>query len=203
MTDQLTVLVLESEVGAADEARRELERAGHHVVGCHERGEDAFPCAGLRSDKRCPLDDVVDVAIDVRPRPRSQPAPREDGVACALRHHVPLVIAGPAVLNPYVDFVQTTVNRTHDIVDACERAASAPLPEHTDVAARALRDVLDRRTAPASPLVAVRRREGALVIEVTGAHALDQRTRSMAAVRMAGAVRALDRYARGCDVVFR
>jgi hypothetical protein len=202
MTDRLNVLVLESEVGAADEARRELEEAGHHVVGCHKRGEDAFPCAGLHDERHCPLDEVVDVALDVCPRPRSQPAPREDGVACALRQHIPLVIAGPAVLNPYDDYAQSTINRTYDVVDACERAATAPLRDHTSAAARALRDVLDRRRVDATPLVAVRRRDGVLLIEVSRAENVDHATRSMAAVRMAGAVRALDHYARGCDVVF-
>jgi hypothetical protein len=202
MTDRLNVLVLESEVGAADEARQELEAAGHHVVGCHQRGEDAFPCAALRDGKQCPLDEVVDVALDVRPRPRSQPAPREDGVACALRQHVPLVIAGPAVLNPYLEYAQSTINRTYDVVEACERAATAPLRDHTVAAARALREVLDRRHVDTTPLVAVRRRDGALLIEVSRAEDLDQPTRSMAAVRMAGAVRALDHYARGCDVIF-
>jgi hypothetical protein len=120
-----------------------------------------------------------------------------------LRQHIPLVIAGPAVLNPYVEFAQSTINRTYDVVDACERAATAPLRDHTSAAARALREVLDRRHAQATPLVAVRRRDGALLIEVRHAEHLDHATRSMAAVRMAGALRALDHYARGCDVVFR
>ena len=204
MTDRLNVLVLESEVGAADEARHELEGAGHRVLSCHERGEDAFPCAGLRDGRHCPLDDVaVDVALDVRARPRSQPAPREDGVACALRHHLPLVVAGSPLLNPFVEYAQATINRTDDVVDACERAADAPLRDHTLAAAQVLREVLDRRNVSAAPLVAVRRRDGALLIEVSSARELDQETRSMAAVRMTGAVRALDHCARGCDVVFR
>jgi hypothetical protein len=62
--------------------------------------------------------------------------------------------------------------------------------------------VFDRRRVDATPLVAVRRRDGVLLIEVSRAENVDHATRSMAAVRMAGAVRALDHYARGCDVVF-
>jgi hypothetical protein len=203
MSDRLNILVLESEVGAADEARRELEDAGHRVVACHEPGADAFPCAGLRDGRHCPLDGtVVDVALDVRPRPRSQPAPREDGVACVLRHHVPLVIAGPPGRNPFKQYAQATIPRTHGIVETCERTAHATLSAHTNAAARALREVLDRRHVNSSPLVAVRRRDGALLVEVKGADAIDRETRSMAAVRMVGAVRALDHDARGCDVVF-
>jgi len=37
-------------------------------------------------------------------RPRSQPAPQEGGVACALRPHIPVVVAGRTVLNPYDDY---------------------------------------------------------------------------------------------------
>ena len=54
----------------------------------------AFPCSAL-TDDGCPLRrNIVDVALTVRQRPRSQPAPQEDGVTCALRTHVPLVVAG-------------------------------------------------------------------------------------------------------------
>jgi hypothetical protein len=199
----LNVLVLESEPGAAGSAQLELERAGHRVLFCHEPGYAAFPCNAIAEDRTCPLDAVpVDVTLDVRPRPRSQPAPREDGVTCAIRRHVPLVVAGPAALNPFDDYATEVLDRSDDVVDACERAAAAPLPAHTAAATEALREVLVRRSIELEPEVLVRRRGGRLVVEVAGGDELPAKARSVGAVRMTGAVRVIDPDADGIDVVF-
>jgi hypothetical protein len=201
---KLNVLVLETERGEADVARHELAAAGHNIVRCHEPGSSAFPCNALATGHTCPLEtDVVDVALDVRRRPRSQPAPLEDGVRCALQHHIPLVVAGSPVLNPYSDYAAEIIDREADVVDACERVATAPLAEHTALATRTLATVLERRsdTRPA-PRVTVRRRRGALLVEVADADQLDDATKAMAAVRVSGALRALDRHARAIDVIF-
>jgi hypothetical protein len=47
MGDKMTVLVLESDTGAADSAIEQLEGEGHAVVRCHERNAVAFPCNAL------------------------------------------------------------------------------------------------------------------------------------------------------------
>jgi hypothetical protein len=203
MAEKLNVLVLESERGAADVAREELTTAGHNVFRCHEPGSSAFPCNALAEGQQCPLEvTIVDVALDVRSRPRSQPAPQEDGVLCALRRHIPVVVAGRTVLNPYDDYATQVLDRAFGVVAACERSARSPIAPHTAVAARALSEVLDRRGMRGTQLVAVRRRRGALAVEVRGAGAIDDATKSMASVRMAAAVREVDRHARGIDVVF-
>jgi hypothetical protein len=206
VSDALNVLVLESEQHTSRFAREELERAGHTVFGCHQDGRPAFPCNGLAEGHECPLRaNVVDVALVVRSRPRSQPAPREDGVRCALQQHVPLVVAGSTLLNPYDEYATEVIDRGDHLVNAVERAARTPLRHHTERAARALREVLDRRDVSATPLVAVYRRKGALVVEVTakGTGTLDHETKSMAAVRITAAVRAFDPDAKGVDVVFQ
>jgi len=203
MAAKLKVLVLESDHGAADAAREELTEAGHVVLRCHEPGASAFPCNALAKDQRCPLDAAdVDVALDVRARPRSQPAAQEDGVACALRHHIPVVVAGTTVLNPYDEYAVERLGRTFEVVAACEHAAHAPLREHTTAAARALQQVLDRRAVVAEPVVAVTRREGTLVAEVDNAGPMDDATKSMVSVRLTAALREVDRHARCIDVVF-
>jgi hypothetical protein len=74
--------------------------------------------------------------------------------------------------------------------------------QHSDAAARALRDVLDARGLSVALRVAVYRRHGALLVEVAGGLALDRGTKDMAAVRMLAAVRAVDAHAKGVDVVF-
>jgi len=203
MERNLNVLVTESERGAADEATATLERAGHRVLRCHRPGASAFPCKALVPGEQCPLDETeIDVALAVRSRPRSQPAPQEDGVTCALRRHIPLVVAGSPILDPFDEYATGVVERGGDIVDAVVRAASAPLPQHTEAAARTLRVVLDRREIRASPVVAVVRDGGVLRVDVTGAEHLDRATRAMAAVRMTAAVREIDTTARGIDVAF-
>jgi len=204
MPARCNVLVLESERGAADEARAELTAAGHRVLLCHDDGAAVFPCNALAEGHRCPIhSDTVDVVLDVRPRPRSQPSAREDGVRCALTHHIPVLVAGPDVMSPYEDFAVTTVERTHGIVEACEEVARAPLPAHTAAADRALSTLLAGRGSDVPALVAVHRRHGSLVVEVRSGGAFDEATRSMASVRMIAAVREVDRETKGIDVVFQ
>ena len=65
----LNVMVLESEHGAADEARAELVEAGHVVLQCHDRGRPTFPCRGIVDAESCPLNShTVDLALTVRSR---------------------------------------------------------------------------------------------------------------------------------------
>ena len=200
----LNVLVLESERGAADTAVSELEAAGHTVVRCHEPGAPAFPCNALAEDAQCPLrTGIVDVALTVRKRPRSQPAPQEDGVACALESHVPLVVAGSALMNPYNGFASEVIDDGDGVVDAVKRAAASPLRRHGDRAAGALAGVLEvHGVTNVSPLVEVYRREGRLHVEVHGMHDVEHSVKSVASVRMIGALRQFDRDAAGIDVVF-
>ena len=203
MTRGLNVLVLESDPGAATIARHELEGAGHTVRMCHEPGCDAFPCNALRDDRTCPIvGQPIDVALDIRRRPRTQPTIREDGVACAIREHVPLVVAGPTMFSPFAQYATEMSDDTCDVVAACERAASAPLVRHGEVAGQALVATLERRSSEVDACVSVYRREGALFVSVAAAEELDQATKSMIAVRIVAALRAIDRYARGIDVVF-
>lgn len=204
MAAKLNVLVLESERGAADTAIDELTKAGHAVLRCHEPGAPAFPCHGVADDPSCPLrTTTVDVALTVRSRPRSQPAPQEDGVSCALARHVPLVVAGPAVMNPFNGYATEVLDRTHDVTEACERAASSPLPRHGDRAAGALAAVLDvHDVAGLAPTVTVTRDGGRLVAVVTGAGQLDHTIKSMGSVRIVAALRQFDTDATGIDVVY-
>lgn len=201
---KLRVLVLESERGAADAAIRDLGDAGHEVLRCHEPGAPAFPCNALADDPRCPMRaGYVDVALTVRNRPRSQPAPQEDGVACALEGHVPLVVAGSTLLNPYADFATEVVEHADDVVAACERAAGARLPRDSDRALDALLAVLAvHNVSGVSPAIDVTRREGRLHVHVHNAEALDHSVRSIASVRIVGALREIDRDSVGIDVVF-
>src|SRR5262249_13858505 len=119
MAHRMNVLVTDSERGAGDTARDELTAAGHTVMRCHAAGAAPFPCKALEAGGTCPLDaTTVDVVLAVRRHPRSQPARHEDGVACALRRHIPLVVAGSEILNPYADYANAIVALDADLVDA-------------------------------------------------------------------------------------
>jgi hypothetical protein len=198
----LNVLVLESDRGAADRAIADLTAAGHRVARCHDGEAPAFPCLAL--DGGCPLEnEIIDVALTVRRHPRSQPAPQEDGVTCALRTHVPLVVAGATALNPFEDFAAAVVRDPDDIVAACERAARQPLPQHSRAAAAAFGRVLETHEVDGvTARVEVRRVHGSLQISVSGATALTHEVRSIAAVRMMAAVREVDHDSHGIDVTF-
>lgn len=204
MAGKLRVLVFESERGAAEVAVQELVAAGHDVVRCHEPGAPAFPCNGLSDDPHCPLrDGIVDVALTVRTRPRSQPAPHEDGVSCALQHHVPLVVAGSPALNPFAPWAAEVVEGTDGIVEACERAAVAPLPRHGTLAREALSAVLALHGIdPSGASVHVRRRDGRLLVAARSPVPLEQAVKALASVRMIAALRAFDHESAGIDVAY-
>jgi hypothetical protein len=196
----LNVLVVENEPSAADAAVRELRGAGHVVLSCHEPGDAAFPCRGVVDPARCPLRaQTVDVALLVRSGVRAQPAAREDGARCALVHRVPLVVAGDPVLDPYDEYATRTLGRTHDVVDACELAATAPIEVLGRRATEVLAEVCDRPVSPA-PQAVVTRRAGNLRVAVSQAGAMTKDERSRAAVRVAMALRELDPFAAGIDV---
>ena len=197
----LNVMVLESERGAADDAARDLTEAGHVVLRCHDAGAPAFPCRGIEDPSTCPLQSHhVDVALTVRSRPRSQPAPQEDGVRCALMHRVPLVVAGSPVLDPYEQYEALVVDRSADVVGACEAVAAAELKPHSRVAGEALVAFGPAGGDGAAAAASVTRREGRLRVSVSGLDALAPRQRDAAIVRMVAKLREFDAAARGIDV---
>jgi hypothetical protein len=198
----LNVLVLESDRGAAETVTRDLADAGHVVLRCHDPGAPAFPCRGIVDQSACPLrSHTVDVALAVRSRPRSQPSPDEDGVRCALMHRVPLVVAGPAVLDPYEQFEARVVDRADDVVGACEAVAEAELTRHSRVATDALRASRTPHEALAGARAVVTRRTGRLHVSVGGLDALAPRQRDAAIVRTLGKLREFDSSAKGIDIV--
>jgi hypothetical protein len=198
----LKIMVLESETGAADTAARDLTEAGHVVLRCHEPDAPAFPCRGIEDQSTCPLHShAVDVALTVRSRPRSQPGAGEDGVRCAILHRVPLVVAGPATLDPYERYEARVLDRTDDIVGACEEVAASELAEHTRIAGEALKASPTPHEALAHARASVTRRQGRLRISISGLEVLAARQRDAAIVRTMAKVREFDRSARVIDVV--
>jgi hypothetical protein len=201
----MKVLVLDSDgEGGGRRATAALAAAGHEVHRCHEEGAPAFPCNGLAGTAPCPLDGVVDVAVVVREHPWPRPTALEDGVTCALRHAVPLVVSGRTALDPFEGFATEAVDGTDGLVDACERALAAPLPRHGAAAVETATEVLVKHDLPTKGVAAeVHRRDGRLhvALDVPAAAPVDAGLAGMLATRVAGRLRQLDRYAAAIDVV--
>src|SRR5688572_7201329 len=195
---KLRVMVVEPQAHDADEAIEHLVAAGHEVARCVEAGHPSFPCAAYREG--CPLEcgRAVDVVVDVRRHARSQLAPGEFGMSCAVRHHVPLVLVGPTILHPFDEFAIESTTDGKDVVRTCERAAARPLPAHSRAATNALTDYLDGHAPDVMRVkVEVFRRNGALAVIVGCDPPLPASVRSMVGTRIVAALRAIDRTATG------
>jgi hypothetical protein len=197
----MKVLVLESDAHGSDDAVRALEAAGHEVRRCHEPGADAFPCAAL-AGRPCPVvDEGIDVAVTVRTRAGERPTLLEDGVACALRAHVPVVVAGEGgAPTPLSDWATEIVGEA-DVVDACARAAAAPLRRHSAVATTELAAALrSGGFDPAQGRAEVHRRRGRLRVTLDPNVVVDRVTAEVAVRRVMAALRELDPTAAGLDI---
>jgi hypothetical protein len=197
----MRVLVVGTLPTAIEPAAAQLEHAGHTVVRCHESGAAPFPCLALSEGRACPLEAApVDVAVTVRDRDWPRPSAFEDGAICALRRRIPMVVAGITTSHPFDRWSPATSDDGSTLVEACEAAASAPLPEHGEVTHQAARNVLIA-AGRATDDVATRvlRRRGGLQAEVTiPAGCADLNTKISA--RVTGALRQLDASATAIDV---
>ena len=120
----MRVLLTESAPGAAEESEKRLREAGYDISFCHpDHSADEDGCVVVRGIGHCPLrtDDIA-LVIDARTAdaPRLHTA-REFGTCCALRNHVPLVVAGPAdrARFPWSDVV--AMCSPDQLVGVCER----------------------------------------------------------------------------------
>ncbi len=197
----MQVLVNESEPHAAGIAMVQLEALGHQVMRCRDP-EDAqgFPCVGLAVG-RCPLEDgSVDVALTVRGASHPRPTALEDGITCALRRRIPVVVAGRTTPNPFAAFGAVVAD--HDVVGTCERTAAARRSDYEAIAAKALGWTLRYRDLPLETAHATVRRGGdGLRVTLHVPAETPKIVRDMAAVRVVGALRAFDTTARRIDII--
>jgi hypothetical protein len=196
----MEVLVLESEPAAADAAIEALDAAGHTVVRCHDPGAGPFPCRGL-DPGQCPLEHrPVRVVLDVRGRTSPRATALEDGVTCALRRRLPVVVAGKTAINPFAAFSVADA-AGNDVVEACERAATGAQGDHQAVADRALAVTLENSGSEQTGESRVLRTADGLQVTLFVPPETARGTRDMAAVRVVGALRDFDRHARRIDIV--
>lgn len=197
----MRVLVLESDPNTAQDEVAELQAAGHSVLRCHAPGLPAFPCTELLDPGSCPFEDPagVDVVLDHRAHVHVRPTSYEDGVACAVRHHIPLVASGLTIFSPFDPWTTRFVG-DEGVVAACEEAAAAPLESLASPARQCVDELLALSGVPAVGADVDVRRRGpnvrAVVTLPDGAGEMEGAT----AVKVAGVLRATDRHAARIDV---
>ena len=199
----MDVLLVETDLDRAHDVAGRLAVAGHRVWRCHDHDGPAFPCRAITTGT-CPVEDPgVDIAVTVRKAHAVDPRPAEDGVACALRAHIPVVVATDGE-NPFGELAAAVVTQS-DVVDECERLLAAPAPRHSAIASEALGRALARHASSdasgTEPEATVRRSAAGLRVELGGLARLDGRTRGMVVTRVVAALRAFDRCAPTIDVV--
>lgn len=119
-TQAAEVLVVGSDDWGIGDAVRQLTAAGRTVHRCSESADAPFPCNAVIEGRGCPLDrHRVDVVLDIRTRPESQPTLSEMGAICGLRDGLPLVIAGRAETSDLAPWAES-VPVTGDIVSTCD-----------------------------------------------------------------------------------
>lgn len=197
----MRVLVVSDELHADQGVAERLEGAGHEVVRCHESGAPAFPCAGMPGGAGCPIDGGrIDVALNIR-HFSDPPTVAEDGVRCALRNHLPLVVAGTAGQAPWAGMATVVEPDPERVVTAVEEAELAPLRRHSEAASRELTVAMERLgIEQAGGEVLVRRRDGGLRAQLRPAVVLTPRQAHAVGVRVAAALRAVDDQSIGVDV---
>jgi hypothetical protein len=194
----MQVLMPESDTaGAAATAR--LRDAGHRVVTCHATGERW--CVALQGG-RCPLDtEPIDIALLVRPSATTDGLPYEDGVVCAAARGIPLVVAGSPHGHPYGPWAAAD-DEGSDVEKTLQTVMASPMPSLSVTATAALRATLSLADVdPGSSWAPVYRRNGGLLIEIVLGDSVPADTPiEVAAVRIAGAVRAVDPWSKTIDV---
>lgn len=112
---------------AIDDASTQLHAAGRTVHRCSESSESPFPCNALIPGRGCPLDrHQVDVVLNIRTRPESQPSMAEMGAICGLRSGIPLVVAGMSEISGFSAWAER-VPQAGDIVSTCDRVVRGVL----------------------------------------------------------------------------
>lgn len=199
----MKVLVLEERMGASCDVALDLVGAGHEIVRCHGADEPAFPCRGM-GEHGCPLDEG-DVAVAVMVQADEGGTigdAAEDGARCALRRHIPLVVAATPAGSKLDEWATAVVDDHGSVAATVDAVGAMPSARHTDVAEGAFAGVLEAHGMDPSLAGAVVVRNGSdLHVELRPRGPVDRAILEVAAVRVAGALRRFDPFPRVIDVV--
>jgi len=183
-----------------------LMERGHEVSTCAEGHDDStFACAALRGDA-CPIDArPVDIAVHVPFDGNAEPGIEDEGVLCALRQHIPLVLVaeGPVPVLPDGDGFApwaAAICEPSALEATLVQVLAEPLELHSVAATEAANDVLGTHGVPGDVVGSVRRVNGGLHVDLVVDKAVPQPVMEAAAVRAHDAVRLVDNDNRSVDV---
>lgn len=193
----MKILLVEEKPAIDDETALEVVRAGHQVVRCHDENESPSTCRALRNEP-CPLDGG-DVEVAVIVQDESNNGAADDGARCALRRHIPVVLAGHG-RSAVSEWVTARVDR-QQLLETVEMVAHEPSVTHSAVAEGALLGVLENHHCNLEGAKAkVFRSANQLRATITSPHTSAE-IMETAAVRVAGALRRFDPFPRTIDVI--
>jgi hypothetical protein len=195
----MDVLIRDRTSGAAEAVAAELEAHGHTVRTC-ATGAKRVPCAALGGED-CPLD-LYPIDVAVRVGSAAADDHLGEGELCATRRRIPLVLVDDDG-GPLQRWAAAAVPAA-EVAKAVTVVRDQPLPGHSAEARRVARAHLRQQGRDASMVdVAVRRRNGGLLIDLVVDGSLPPHECERLAVHTAQAVRGADRWARGIDVSVR
>lgn len=198
----MRVLLVGTLPSAIDRTEAVLRSGGHEVVHCRDEHVGTFPCTALTERGSCPLEAAaVDVVVTARDRAWPRPSPLEDGAICGIHRFVPLVVHGTTVLEPFEQWAVAETTTEDELLGAVEAAAGAPLPEHGAVAGETARDLLATQGLPGDGTTAEVRRSGNRLVVTLGLAPDAEPYAAGITVKILTALRSLDPYAAGIDVV--
>lgn len=122
----LRIVLTGTEAWAVDAAAQQLRRAGHEVVE-----PDQLPAPEPAGDEcgcgapSCPALAGADVVVTVRAHPLAGITRREAVVPAAVRHGIPIVVAGSSIPNPFVGDDMAVIEGIDDLAETC-LALAAP-----------------------------------------------------------------------------
>jgi hypothetical protein len=167
-----------------------LQASGAQVLRCHDNADGTL-CT-LVAGHGCPADQDPDVAV-VPVIPAGGAPSLGDGVGCAVRSSIPVVVIGHSAPGPYAAVAAGSADGVHDMVAACRAAIDGATEAHTAVAVGAL---ADRCAAlgidPSACRAEVRRTDSGLRLEVGLGDTLDRHAGERVALQVLAAVRRFD-----------
>jgi hypothetical protein len=195
------ILMTEAASESARAAALRLEAEGHTILTCGDGAHIELNCAALRGEQ-CPLARFeVDVALHLE---RSGPPTLADeGVLCALRHFVPLVVVSrdPSALAGPFDSSATAICELDDLEEALAAATTASLVRHGAAAEQAANRVLESAGREATWRADVRRTGRRLRVELVSDAPVERELCERSSVLAAGAVRQLDGVTPTLDII--
>ena len=201
MTNDLDVLVIESQPRIAANAVEALEAAGHRVHRCYDDADGHSPCRGLASPPDCPVDGPVDVALVVRPGYSQASGHFEEGVSCAVRAFVPVVELGVEETAPFLPWVTKRIPQDGDVAEACAEAiAESFAPVRAEVQTRIARLLATYAIEPGAVTVRFEPARGGIDVHLDLPVAVPRGVEQALAVRVLDALRGSGRTFGRVDV---